>query len=199
MRYFILALSFIFLFGAVAPVQAAEYYWPSTPRSPARLKEVWLEFDQIRVKTYTVNLQGVNVQAAYLARFSVGEADPRWNANFVIAAQPSIKIGLAGYRKGDFIPGVDRAALKGYVEGLKIKGATQVDSTVSGTLADDLMIDGIKPEIVEYVAEDIKYREYFVEVDGRVIVFGYQAPVKYFPAQEENARMIVARMRFLNN
>ena len=177
---------------------ANEYYWPSSPRMGVKLKEQWIEFDRIHIRTYTLTLAGLSLELPYLAGFAVGPDDPRWNATFVIPEQPAIRFGLAGFVQGDFLPNASAASLKDYIAGLRLKGAKDLRSTADGTYSEDLSVGGIAPQVVEYTDGDVCRREYFLDIRGRIIVFAYQAPKKLFESYKESTRIVLARMNVMN-
>lgn len=171
--------------------------WPTNARPTAPLREQQIEFDGITMPVYRLQISSVDIEISYLAAFSLGANDPKWSATFVIAQQPAIRWGATVFNKGEFLPDLGTESLLAYVESLQAGGATQVVCTADGQTQEDLMISGIKAERVDYVQEGTKTREYLVEVNGKIVVFGYQAPVKLFDEHAEIARVIFSRVRFL--
>lgn len=189
-------LALLILCTATYAWAAGELVWPSAPRTQVKLQEEWIEFDGIKVPNYTLSLEGAKVELSYLAQFAVGPADPRWNATFIIPEQPAICIGVTGFGKNELLPALTPENIKAYQAGLASKGMTAVVSTADGRLTEDLMIYGFKPEVVEYSDGKNRLREYFIEREGKIFVFTYQAPAKLFEEHAEIARIIIARVSF---
>lgn len=184
-------------FLLVAPLSWAGFTWPAGARPSAPLHQELVEFDGITLPQYRLKLSGIDIEISYLAAFSLGLNDPKWSATFVIAQQPAIRWGATVFNKGEFLPDLGTESLLAYAESLQACGATQVACTADGQTQEDLMISGIKAERVDYVQEGTKTREYLVEVNSKIVVFGYQAPVKLFDEHAEIARVIFSRVRFL--
>jgi len=175
---------------------AGEIAWPASPRTPAKLTEQWIEFDNMQMTTYMLTVENTKIEMPYLARFAVSTAEPKWNAVFVIAEQPAVRIGVSGFAKNEFLPSLTPESVLSYIAWLSSKGATAIVSTADGQLSEDLMIAGFKPEVVEYIQDKIKTREFFIEREGKVFVLSYQAPVKIFDSHADIARIIFSRIGF---
>ena len=190
--------TFLLIFLGFTLARGSEIYWPASARIPSKLHEAWIMSDHMRVKTYTVSVAGGKVEISYMAKFAVGEPYARWNTTFVIPEQPAIRWGIAGFAKGDFLPAVTPEVIQRYIAGLTATGAKDIQSSALGTFDDTLMICGFKPEIVEYTSDKIRRREYFVEYEGKIFVFGYEAPESLFGSKSEIVRIIFSRVRLLS-
>ncbi len=171
----------------------AAYEWPASPRIAVQATESWETFDKIKVRTCAATLGGERILFPYLANYAIGPAEARWNLNFIIPQQPEVKVGVAAFRKGDWIPGVNEGVLLGYIGGLEKKGAANVKSTAQGTLSSNMLVMGTLPQLVEYTLEGTRFREYWAERDEKIFVFAIIAPAKLFDGIEKNARLIIAR------
>lgn len=203
MRFFLLCLCVVFV-AANLPAQtltSAEkpaYYWPASPRVPAKFTDHWVTFDSAKMQSYKISLIGHKLEVPYLAAFAIGPNDDRYNTTFIIPEQAEIKWGVAVFEKGDFLPSASAASLNAYIHGLKIKGATDIKSTVTGDQEYTAAILGRVPEEVIYTKGKTKYHEYILDHKGKIWVFAYQAPEKIFGSNDENVRVILARLRLID-
>ena len=185
----------ILFLGALA-LQGDPLYWPTGPRVPAKMSEIWVRSEGGVVRNLRLNINGTNLDLAYMGGFAVGSGDPRWNASLVIPEQPAIRCGFTIFDGGTWMsPGVTNATIQNYTQGLKVKGASDITDTADGTFSDDAMILNYKPEVVDYTLGNSHFREYFVDKGSKVLVFTYEAPVRLFHAQEGVVRWIFGRVR----
>jgi hypothetical protein len=181
----------------VTNVFAGEVYWPASPRIPGKVKETWVEFDNVRTKNCLLYLGNTRLDVPYIGGFVLGENNPRWNITFVNPEQPLIRIGFTSFDRGAFLPDATPASVKDYIKNLKTLGAKDIQSTATGELSKNLFICGQEPEVLLYSIKGIRNIDYFLSDANTLFIFSFEAPEKVFDGQQEEARVIFSRMKIL--
>jgi len=194
---FLWALCWALTSLAAPTKQPPVYYWPSSPRQVSKATQQWVKFDTAVIRMTYVTVMGTTLDIPYISSFAFERTDTqRWNATFISSAQPVIRWGITSFRKGDVLPDLSTESLRGYIRGLhRTPNTTEILSSVDDQIDVRLSILGQHPEAISYIIKERAKRiEYFFELNGKIWIFAYEAPVELFEANLEEIHVIWSRM-----
>ncbi len=162
------------------------YMKPATPRTPFSSRVNKFFMDGLDGEDFRIQTPKFEIMTAVPNAWS-RRPDPATSISFYFRGDRKVTCSLSLYKKDEFLPDIEREAIKGYIEGLKIKYKKRVqilndDGNYRPTGQSTQPLDRLNRVVIYSLvapggAGRTVHYEYFLLAEGDLIVGSFSGPV----------------------
>lgn len=176
---------------SAVPLAGPVLLWPKSPRPQWTLARTKENFDGYELNILLIRSRDFHIRSEFPKGYVPEPGNTAFSVAFEHGRDKTLKWGLCEFREGEFLPALTTAHLNSYVRGLLRQSDEARTVTLHRAPRDSdtnrtSSFLGEWPRDIVYDIEDkvakthLRVAEYFFEIDGKLMVFRFEAPPDRF-------------------